>query len=91
MEEDSSINNCDLCATKDMQIIDLLKNTVMLQKTIVEIGEKTRRTIESKYRVIEGVSKEVDIILDEHKKEYGNFFKILEYLTKEYEEIIHTL
>ena len=57
----------------------------------MEIGEKSRRTIESKGKVIEGMSKEVDRILDDNKKEYENSIKILKDLTKGYEEIIQTL
>ena len=58
MEEASSIKSCELCATKNMQILYLLKNTTMLQKRIVEIGDNSRYTIESKDMFIEGMSEE---------------------------------
>ena len=88
MEEASSIKSCDLCATKDVKILVFLQNTIMLQKTIVEIEEKARRTVKSKDIFIEGMSKEVDRIIHNNKKEYDNAIKIIEALTKEYEEII---
>ena len=57
MAKDSSKKSYDLCAIKDMQILDLLHNTIMLHKTIVELREKARSKIESKDRVTEGMSK----------------------------------
>ena len=43
----------------------------------MDIGEKSRRIIEIKDKVIEGMSKEVYIILDDNKKEYENSIKII--------------
>ena len=57
----------------------------------MEIGDKSRCRIENKDRVIEGMSKEVNIILDDNKKEYENSIKILKDLTKGYEEIIKSI
>ena len=91
MGEDSSINIYDLCITKDMQILDLFQNTTILQEKNCGDWRKKRRIMESKDKFIEGMSKEVDRILADKKKGYENSIKIIEPLTKIYEEIIQTL
>ena len=57
MDDTSSINICDLCATKHMKTLDMLHNIALLNNTIVEIGEKARCTIERKDIINEGMYK----------------------------------
>ena len=74
-----------------MHIMDLTQSIVVLQKIVVDIGENVRKNINKKASVIEGLSKEVDKIIADAKKENDKIFEMYEDQKKKDAETIETL
>jgi len=52
MKEAPSTKNFDLCRIKDMHLINLSHKLLGLQKSLMDVGENSRKNINNKNRVI---------------------------------------
>lgn len=74
-----------------MHIMDLTQSIAALQKTVVDIGENERRRINSKDITIEGLSKEVDKIIVDAKKQNDKIIEMNEDQKKKDTETLQTI